>query len=422
MTRELAIRSLKDDFVRTFFYGLTIALTSMLLFLINMMSMSDTVGVTLIGAGTDLPTTITLVVGCAAFVIISFANDFYVKNKSQSLAVQLISGGTFTHLAGYLLIQTAIIIVIGIAAGILLAICLMPVMNHFLTQAFGTDNLMHVSSQAVIGTCIALLFVIIYSTYLNVAYVYRNTIKNLLEQQDNTNRTDIPFMKTKIMKLIMRVIMIVLYLLPVFMFFKLDLSWTYVMALPGLFGLYYVIDIIVGPMISKFIKTKKINQPVTAAWLGLFREDIKVLRSSFILLLFGDMLFLSFVIMAEGEPVGFTLSIISFTVMNILLALSIMFKYSSVLAMRTKAFRTLRNIGFTRKFRDKIMNREVLALYLFILLIGLLYLVPLLISGTIQNLFSVRFAVTILLIFAVPVILCGSFNLYYYRRSIIIDD
>ena len=81
-----ALRSLKDDFLRSFFYFLTLLVTSMFIYLFFNIMMSDPVGVSLLEGSTDLlATAVTVSVVVICLIAILFANDFFAKRKAKEL-------------------------------------------------------------------------------------------------------------------------------------------------------------------------------------------------------------------------------------------------------------------------------------------------------------------------------------------------
>ena len=109
MTFRDAIRSLKEDKSRTFFYWITYFLTSMFIFLFFNIMMSDEKGIGIITDGSDfIATFIVVVVVVICLMCIQFANNFYVRSKGKDIAVRLVCGATFNKVTAYLLVQTQI--------------------------------------------------------------------------------------------------------------------------------------------------------------------------------------------------------------------------------------------------------------------------------------------------------------------------
>ena len=95
------LNSLMHDKIRTFFCWVTFTLTSMFIFLFFTVAMSNAVGVTMYHAKSDIPTMLMVASVILCSIEIVFANDFFIKNKSKSLAVRLVCGATYTQNASY---------------------------------------------------------------------------------------------------------------------------------------------------------------------------------------------------------------------------------------------------------------------------------------------------------------------------------
>lgn len=79
-----AIRALKFDKPRTFFYWLTFFLTTLFIFLFFNILFSNPKGAEYLTGGTDMQAR-------------QNANDFYVRSKGKDIAVRMVCGATFNQ-------------------------------------------------------------------------------------------------------------------------------------------------------------------------------------------------------------------------------------------------------------------------------------------------------------------------------------
>ena len=100
-------------------------------------------------------------------VEIVFANDFFIKNKAKSLAVRLVCGATYTQNAGYLLLQTVLILLVALPVGIIGGLCALPLVNVLL------ENMMHTDIE------ITLNFHVIVAYGVNILSVSDNLMSNV---------------------------------------------------------------------------------------------------------------------------------------------------------------------------------------------------------------------------------------------------
>jgi len=113
----------------------------------------------------------------------------------------------------------------------------------------------------------------------------------------------------------------------------------------------------------------------------------------------------------QTKPIELLMYTMSFIVMNVLLSLAVLFKYSTDLTGRTRYFMTLDQIGCTDEDSAAIRRGEVIGFYGFITLIGLLYLVNIIAVGHMNHDMSAGFTAVFLIGFAVPLVLCAFFSI-----------
>ena len=109
-----AFLSIKNDYQRSLFYWLTFFLTTLFIFVFFQIACSPDIGMSFINAQNNVVTYLCVFVLFLCMFAVFFANDFYVKKKSQELAVQLVCGATFLQLTIYLLSQTIILFVVAV--------------------------------------------------------------------------------------------------------------------------------------------------------------------------------------------------------------------------------------------------------------------------------------------------------------------
>ena len=98
-----AVRSLRKDLDRAVCYWMVFMLSSMFMYLFFHVSLSEAVGVSYIYGKNDMPTLLTTFDVGVCILVIFMANDFYVKKKSNELAVILMCGGTYLQLTQFLI-------------------------------------------------------------------------------------------------------------------------------------------------------------------------------------------------------------------------------------------------------------------------------------------------------------------------------
>lgn len=413
-----AVRSLRNNFGKAFFYWLTFVLTAMFIFIFFNISMSDAVGVTFINDSGSFATTLTVFVIAVCMVIIFFANDFFVKNKARNLAVRLICGAKYTQLAGYLLIQTFILLLIAIPAGIFLALFLIPVLNGIISAAAQPDFRITIRFSAVVMTALILVTVVFWTTYLNLAFAYRNSASSLLNERSIKIRIEFAALENmKISGRLMQIVSAFLFLFPLVQFYRSPenaIGW----AVMGMAGFSGCMKYILGPWLNKLLKYDLSDRPQTLAVLGFFRTDIQILKSNIILFIVSSVLLASVLVSRQMNAMETLLTLLSYAVMSILLSLAVMFRYSTELSLRGKHFASLNHLGYTAGAIGRIRFREVTLFYVYVLAVLLLYLGNMFLGLILKGLLAASSAGILALFVVVPLFVCWIATLYYYRLAV----
>ena len=173
------------------------------------------------------------------------------------------------------------------------------------------------------------------------------------------------------------------------------------------------------PLVNKLIYEKKMDNPIDLIVYGFFRNDLNLMKSNYILLLVGAILLVSFLVDINGAPLETMLVLLSYIVMNILQSMAIMFRYATEISGRTKFFKSIQNIGYMEEDVKKIILKECLLFYGFVFVLGSLYLLNTFVSLLIAKEIQFFFALTLYMLFVVPLALSCLINYMYYRKSIL---
>lgn len=418
-----ALRSIKDDFSRSLFYWLTFVLTSMFMFLFFNLSYSNMIGVTFIHARNDMSTFTTVLVIGICMIVIFFANDFYVKKKSKELAVRLVCGATYFQITQYLLFQTGLLFILAIPFGIGLALLSIPIINHILIMFLNSQSLLYVQWGAVVSTVIIIVFEIFWCTFLNLGYAYRSSIKTLMDDEKVILRFSIP-LPFHISIKIKKYLSLIMFIGPIiiFYFYGDNPQSMLFLAILGMIGLYSCIDCVMIPYLNHLTQSQYVNHHIRIVYLGFLRNDILMMKKNIILLIVSAILLLSVLISCLDRPIEVMLAMISFVVINILLSLSVMFKFSTEIVSRKKIYNSLERIGYMKDSQKKILKKEVWSLYGFIAGISMLYIANIFVVLYIYNLFHIHLLLGMSLAFILPLVLCATVSQIYYQRLIFKEE
>ena len=415
-----AIRSIKDSMSRSLFYLLTFIITSMFMFVFFNLSYSDAVGVTFINAKNNASLLITVLVIAVCMIVIFFANNFFVVKKSKELAVRLVCGASFIHIAFYTLFQTLILFIIAIPIGITIGLIVLPLLQSLIYVITHTNVMLMVSSQAIYSTALIIVIEIVFCTILNVGYVYRSSIQALLNDKSVQKiqfKFPIQFLSIKTKQ----ILYILCFILPIpimYMNYKNQES-ILILSVIGMIGLYGCMNHVIVPMMNHII-LKHLSNSQLVGILGMVRNDIKILSMNIILLIVSDVLSIS-ILTNSTSSIEIMVCIISFVVINILLMMSIMFKFSSEIVGRKKHYQIYLHIGYTLRQVKKMMFQEVFIFFMFVIVTSLIYIFNILIILNIHHLLTINVVIGLLVCFILPSILCMLGSYLYYRKEVNIN-
>lgn len=420
---KAAIRSIKDDFSRSLFYWLTFVLTSMFMFLFFNISYNEEVGVTFINSKNDMATFITVFVVGICMVVIFFANDFFAKKKAKDMAVRLVCGSTYIQIAKFLLYQSAILLVIAIPVGILSAIVSIPIINTILLNCFRTSLVLSFQWDAAFSTALILTVVIFYSTLLNLGYAYRNSIHTLINEEKLNLNNNVPMfqMNFKLSKKTKKILSSLLFVLPIILFYIYgnDSKTILAFSIVGMLGFFMFLNNVLIPFLNKLTHQLKTDHSSLLVYLGFIRTNIIVLKKNIVLLIISDIFFVSLLAASLENPLEMILAFISFVTINILLSLSIMFKYSTEIAVRRKFYLSLERIGYTKKELSSVIKKEVYIFYTIIIFFCLFYICNMMISLAIHHVIHINLLIILVLCFIIPLLICSLLNHIHYKKTIL---
>lgn len=411
-----AFLSLKKDLDRAVFYWLVFAISAMFMYTFFHLSISDAVGVTFINSKNNLPVYLTVFNALICMIVIFLANDFFVKKKSGELALLLVCGGTYLDLVKFLFFQSGILMVTAIPAGFALGQLCFPVFNQVMSMASGREIVIHATPEAAQATVLVIAFEIFWCTMVNLGYAYRNSIYQLLHGEDSMTVGSPKKEKHRILK----------YIYPLLYFGGIPLLYAcgsntgYMMALGvlGIVGLNGCIKRFLHPFLERAVEERWSGDSSKAVYMGFFRSDLKMVEIYIILFIATTILLSTAIAGRVGDAGEMTLCLISFVMLNPLLAMSLMFRLSTEITGRRKMYHVLEKLGYLQPQLKACMRKELAVLYGFITAASLLYVLNSIAALHLQNLISTSVSAGILAAFLLPMVISVWASYMYYRKII----
>ena len=411
-----ALRSIKKDFSKAFFYWLIFVLTTMLIYLFFNISMSDP-NVNPLNDTGNMITYVMLMVIILCSIDILFANDFYVKLKGKDMAVRLICGAKFYQIAGFLLFQTVLLLVLAAPVGIFLSYASIPVVNSVLA-ASNHGFVVTAHPDAILNATIILLYVVFWIILLNLSFAYRNAIGLLINPSTITNlHEEQIFRLPTIPKKLQQGTALAAFFVPLFLIYC-NRGLSVVLSIVGMVGLNGCLSLVVTPWINRQINTRMVEHPRMIAVMGFVRRDLQVLKNNIFLFLVSAVVLVAMLVYSLDNDIAMMTIFLSYIVMTFLQALALMFKFGTEVSIRQRLFQTLNHIGYMYEDQKIIIHREVKYVYGFILVISFLYIFNILLAYTLAGDLSWQTSAVLLGGSVVPLILCGIITLSLYTKAV----
>lgn len=410
---RMAYRSLKKDFDRAAFYWIVFVLSSMFMYTFFHLAISDLVGVTFIYSDNTLPIYLTVYNVLICMIVIFLANDFYVKKKAREQAVLLVCGGTYLKLVQFLFLQTGILLVTAVPCGVILGQLVFPVLEQVMSLIAGYEIHIVSTGEAAVATFAIILFEVFWCTLLNLGFSYRNTIYSLMHGDKVEDVKLIRPIRSQGLKLMY----LVLYVGSALLLYacKGNTSLMLALGVVGMFGLNGVIRKLLKPFLEKAVAERLSDRPETVVYMGLFRADLKLVEIYIFLFVATAIILVTMIASRVGNTVEMTLCLLSFMMLLPLLAMSLLFRFSTETVERKKTFEVLEKLGYQKDQLRSIKKKELLCLYGFLAGTSLWYIVNCLTALCTRNMIPDMAAHMIMGAFLLPLIICGYLSYLYYR-------
>ena len=380
-----ALRSLKDGKANAVFFGLSFYLTTTLLFLFFNMAESAKTAESEIYLTNGLADIMKLlengnignilmvivVIICAADLF--FSNDFFVKNKAKELGIRLISGATYIQLAGYLLVQTFLLILISVPLGIMTGYGGIHLFNGILSSQ-SADLSVGIHSYAMVEFTTVILFIIFWATLLNMSFAYKSgaallfskNIQAVMKKESTFGSFAARF------KWLTDAAGIIFAVFPLYLIYTGSGTGIYILL--GCVGMYHTAVSVLPGIMTSLNRKRGTKDTVKVVSTGFVRSDIQVSGITIILIPLTLGIFLGFLTARSSDPVQFLLIYMAYGFTAVMQAMALMFRLNTVLAQRKKEYVKLDQLGYSLEQRKAILNREMRSFFLFVLCVCLLYL------------------------------------------------
>lgn len=421
---DTMFRSLRKDFDRALYYWFVLMLATMLMYMFFMLACSVELGGTFFSNNVDdnnfaMYLAFFNVVLC--MIVMLMANDFYMKKKSRELAILLVCGCTFVDLVKFLLLQTVVLLASAIPVGFILGKIAFPIVNVAMSMTTGVPVVIHSTSEAWGGIAFTLIFEIVWIVLFNLSFCYQSSINSFLHDDLKPSQAlKIGFTTKPWFKALSVAFPIAYFFCAYKMFMMWDDGISMIrFALIGVVALAGTVINVLFPLFKKFNFKLFGNNPNKLAYMGFFREDIRIIRYYLALFIVTSISLSTAISTIKGDTGHLTMILLSFVMLMPLMSLALMFRFTTEMSRRVKIFYTLDKWGFLPSAQNEIVIKEIILLYVFIAVTSLFYIVTGLVTLHIHGVIESFVVQIILAAFMIPLVITGVISYIFYRKTVI---
>lgn len=414
-TMKFALRMLKADFQKNLFYGGSLVFSTAVVFVFfNMTANPNYSGMTDMSR-TSFSMVLALVVVVIAMVLAFFANSYYLNSKTKELAIETISGGSVLTLANFLLTQNMVIMLFAIPFGLGLGYLVIPLINMILYPQMGvTAPVWQVYGSGLGYTIVSLVTEMVWLVVIDTGYAYRTEVKDLLEAEHTLQN------KEKAAIRIPSVVFLAIYLLPVVLFLVLEVNSDLYLASAfiGLFGISGMLKKVLPGLIMRLEK-RYLNHKHRLPALGNLHHLIKQLTILMMTIIFSVTLLVCFMSSYINDFRQLVIIVMSYVVLTILIAVSIVYKVLIEAAKRKKSFLHMKMLGYVTADLKKIIAEELIGLFSIIIILPMIYVGLLFARFCMAGLMDGRFAIGISAFYTGVILLSGVLSYFLYVHLVL---
>lgn len=417
---KFALKMLKLEYQKTFFYGLSLVCSSAVIFLFYNYMDNSVLGNT-IGTGKGFSNMLSLAIMLIAAATACFANSFFLSKKMDEIAIYTMSGAGVGGVTIYLIVQNFVIILIAIPIGFIIGYLCNPLLNTLVYHAMNVSgNIWGVSSEAVSMSIITLLTQTAALTVVNAGYAYRHDILQLLNV-GRTMRAEPPASSIRMPILVYWITAII----PFYLFFQITVTTndTMVFLVATSVGLYGVSGLFKRgfPQLIEFIQ-KRFNMNSKIRLIGFGNLSYAIARTATLIkiLIVAIITMICLCLSYYNDLQNSTIIYFSYGVIIFLMSICILYRIFVENSTNGPLYASLYKLGFVKKDLVRIMRFETVGLYGIILGIPTSYIAVILFIFIQHDVIPIQLAIGLVAAYLIP-ILCIACITYRNYKKVIFD-
>lgn len=347
-----------------------------------------------------------------------YANAYFIKSKSQEMAIEELNGMTSGTLARTLLFQNAVIEIIGGTIGILLGILFMPLFLKLMYSVMALKGSIWMLSPASIWGTIAILFLQIgYVSMGDYSYASTREIIDLMNINKKVRSQDVRHLKFDSR------VYIILYLIPILSILICKKPTDAAMmgifnVVFTVFGIRGILNFYIPQKILKLKKEKYLKDKIKLIALSNVQESMKKVKFIIATLIITTEVILCITSAFGDKPQIKTVCVISYVTAMIMIVSSLIYKTILDIDIRRHTFSQLRILGYTKKQLKTIVNEEFKIFYTITVIISLIPILIFVCLFVKNNIISTEISIFMLCIFFMVFFIAYVVSYIMYRKLI----
>ena len=187
----------------------------------------------------------------------------------------------------------------------------------------------------------------------------------------------------------------------------------------GLFGIGGVLNKVLPQWIMKLQNSHYLNHRHKLLSLGNLHQSLKQSTVLVQTIIISVTFLVSFMCVYKNDYRQLVMIIMSYVVLTILLAISIVYKVIIEASLRVKSFSHMRMLGYITKDLKKIIRQEIVDLFGMLIVLPMLYIGIMILRFTTAQLMTAQFGIIIIGFYLLTIMMAGIISYFIYVRLVL---
>lgn len=368
--------------------------------------------------GDFLITFIIFIVICFSSVMLYFANDAFLQLKSEELLIMGMSGQSFLAITSYLWLQIMMLLIaflpLGLCTGYFMAVGInkmMFILMHIHASPFFQPL------HCFFYTGLFFLVLIPVILLIDAGFVYRHNIADLLHEDHIRNDSNVVMLHLPSSAYII----IALLAIVMFLTVPVDIDHYAMPCMVGAIGSAGMLVKTIPHFLKKQTSLHLIDNKIALISMSFLSEVLKKAKHIITIYCIATIMMIHMIMTLKDDPVESLVAAHAYIITSLLLSVSMMYLYRSMILKRKMAIINLYKVGYMLSQFKKIIKQEVMSFFGLLIALPGLYIIVMLLLLLMNHTISLSFVMIVMVINILPPVIMALMTWRYYRQSIIVE-